>query len=638
MANYKMTEYQGGWNSLDPNKAYSNSFTGYRANISSLGTTTDPRTANIMKDASAKLSSGIKNIELTLVTPELFDSVPKQQLSEIHELAGLTGAEVSVHGPVMDSAGFNQQGFSETNRQAAERKIADFVLRSQQINPNGNVPIVFHSAEGIIGSDWKTLGDDKTQEKRTATRLIAVNRESGQMNPMEQEIKFYPDRREYKEKVIEDLQSGRITEEQFKKMTPQQKYEYTSLEKGKTYSPERNLRITNTSEWDNKLSALIFNKERADEILQNNSLQIAALNKKIQEPGSGLSRENMSETQQKVKDHYDNARAYLEDTGLQLNALFSKAYKYGNPEQKKDLEKLGDKYSKILEETGDTPEGQSKAMQFLISNLKTPKFAPQIYVPIEEFATEQSSKTFGNAAFKAYKKYGDKAPIIAIENPPAGFGLSTGEDLRNLVKSSREKFVENLVKEQGMNKKQAEKTAEKFIGATWDVGHINMLRKQGFSEEDIIKESEKIAPYLKHVHLSDNFGFEHTELPMGMGNVPFKEIMEKLGEKGFEAKKVIEAGTWWQHFQTNPFKESLEGLGSPMFSDYLAGGPAKVGGMPYWNQSLGFQQSYGEGFGRMLPGINYQTFGAGFSQLPSHLGGDAGGGGQGGRMSGTPME
>ncbi|MCX6750393.1 MAG: sugar phosphate isomerase/epimerase [Candidatus Pacearchaeota archaeon] len=217
--------------------------------------------------------------------------------------------------------------------------------------------------------------------------------------------------------------------------------------------------------------------------------------------------------------------------------------------------------------------------------------------------------------------------MMLIENPPSGFGLSTGEDLKNLVVKSREEFVKRA-KEKGMSGSMAEDVAEKIIGATWDVGHINMLRKQGFKDEDIVRETEKIAPYVKHVHLSDNFGFEHTELPMGMGNVPMKEIMEKLGEKGFEAKKIIEAGTWWTHFQTNPMKESLEGLGSPMYS---------IGGGPYWNQSLGLQQGYFSGYGMMLPSNNYQTFGAGFSQLPQELGGEVARAG-GGRFSQKGME
>jgi hypothetical protein len=251
-----------------------------------------------------------------------------------------------------------------------------------------------------------------------------------------------------------------------------------------------------------------------------------------------------------------------------------------------------------------------------------------MFVPIEEFATEKSALTFGNAAFAAYKKFEDKAPIISIENPPVGHALSTGEDLKNVIEGSRKIFIDRLVNENKVNEKEAKKIAEKLIGATWDVGHINILRKQGFGKEDIIKESEKIKPYLKHIHLSDNFGMEHTELPMGMGNVPFKEIMEKLGKEGFEAKKLIEAGDWWQQ-QMNPIRESLEGLGAPIYAN---------GQTPYWNQSLGFYQGYQSGLeGNWLPGINYQNFGTYFSQLPTELGGQAPGS-QGSRMSGRPME
>jgi hypothetical protein len=191
---------------------------------------------------------------------------------------------------------------------------------------------------------------------------------------------------------------------------------------------------------------------------------------------------------------------------------------------------------------------------------------------------------------------------------------------------SRDKFIENAVKE-GMPEKEARNASEKMIGVTWDVGHINMLRKFGFSEEDIVKESAKIAPLLKHVHLSDNFGFEHTELPMGMGNVPIQKIMEKLGQKGFEAMKVIEAGNWWQHFKTSPFQQTLETFGSPIYGMKMA---------PYWNQAV-TTQGYFSGYGQILPQINYETMGSGFSTLPAELGGQRQTGGRS-RMSGSPME
>ena len=56
---------------------------------------------------------------------------------------------------------------------------------------------------------------------------------------------------------------------------------------------------------------------------------------------------------------------------------------------------------------------------------------------------------------------------------------------------------------------------------------------------------------------------------------------------------------------------------------------------PYWSQAGGFQQSYMEGYGQMLPSTNYQLFGAGFSQLPQSLGGQQSQGREsGGRMGG----
>jgi hypothetical protein len=240
----------------------------------------------------------------------------------------------------------------------------------------------------------------------------------------------------------------------------------------------------------------------------------------------------------------------------------------------------------------------------------------------------KSAETFANAAFHGYSKFKDKAPVVSIENPPAGTaGFSRAEDLQKVVNASRAKFVDKAVSE-GMNKKEAENQAERLIGVTWDVGHINMLRKYGFSEKDVVEESKKVAPFVKHVHLSDNFGLEHTELPMGMGNVPMKEIMEHLGEKGFEAAKIIEAGNWWQHFKSPPFQETLSAFGSPIYGMKMA---------PYWNQAGGFEQGYFTGYGQMLPQTNYETFGAGFSQLPMELGGQRQGG-RGSRMSGRPME
>jgi sugar phosphate isomerase/epimerase len=612
--------YQGGYSSLSPK--YGDVFTGYRVNAGSLGLTTDPRTANLLQDASRVVNAGAKMMEVVGVSPEIFDSIPKQQLKEVNRLSKLTGVDVSLHGPVIDTAGMSQQGFSESGRESAERKITDTLLRGHELNPDGNIPVTFHAAEGIPGSEWKTLG--KEGEERKARRIIAVNRDDGKMTALEEERIFWPAMKEVKPEVRERFEQGRITPRQMQQMSEREKYNSIPLARGKVQEAKDRLDSINNTTWDDSVNQLIFNKERADEILQKNQAPIQHLMKVL---GTVNNLGDLTSEQRQAYDHWMNARSYLEDTKQHAESLFNKAYKYGDETTKKVLTEASKQFSEQLE-SNKTPMGQSEAIQNLLYALK--EATPEMFVPIERFAVEKSSQTFGNAAFNAYKKFGEKTPILSIENPPAGnIGLSTGEDLRNLVEASRKQFVERAVKEKGISEGEAEKLAKKFIGATWDVGHINMLRKEGFKEEDIIRETEKIAPFVKHVHLSDNFGFEHTELPMGMGNVPIKQIMEKLGQQGFDARKIIEAGQWWQHFKSPPLRETMEAFGSPIYG-------MKMG--PYWNQNPGFEQGYYGGLsGQWLPQTNYETFGTSFSRMPMELGGQRPGA-EGSRMSGRGME
>jgi hypothetical protein len=204
--------------------------------------------------------------------------------------------------------------------------------------------------------------------------------------------------------------------------------------------------------------------------------------------------------------------------------------------------------------------------------------------------------------------------------------LSSDKDVRNIIEKSREVFVKNAVSK-GMSEDQAKIASKKLITATWDVGHANMLRKYGFTDKDLIKETENIAPYVKHVHLSDNFGYEHTELPMGMGNVPLKGMLDKLEKAGFDGKKVIEAGNWYPHFRTIPLVPTLEAFGSPLYSMEMA---------PYWNQVANTHGDYFSGYGPILPDQHFSMYGAGFSGMPIELGGQMQGGRS--RFAGAPTE
>ncbi len=591
---YKISDlYQGGYDSLD--SGYGDIFTGYRTSVQDIGVTTDARTANILKEFSEKIAPGQKVIELSMVMPEVFESIPKQHLKEVNRMSKLTGVDVSVHGPIVEASGLSKEGFSEVNREAAKRQMVLAVEKAHEVNPDGTSPVTFHSSAMIPAPEVRRIPEEERKKKgikemEETEKLFVIDQETGQINIVKKEEKFSP----------EEI-------------------------KGRKYTAEKQIGILNDSKWSDSLTQLILPLETTTNMIEETypiAMQVA---KKL---NTGFKEEDLSETELGVLQRFENAYSQLGDVKMHLDSLFNKAYKYSSEHDKKELEGFANEFQGDLKKNKGDIRIFSSALQKLRANLM--RVRPELFKSISDFAIDKTTKTFGDVAYESYKKFGDKTPIISIENPPAGMAaFSRGEDLKNVVEKSREQFVERAV-QKGMSESEAKKQSEKLIGVTWDVGHINQLRKFGFTKEDIIKETEKVAPYLKHVHLSDNFGFEHVELPPGMGNVPIKEMMKKLGKKGEAAKKIVEAISWWQHFKTSPMQMSFEALGSPIYSMKLA---------PYWNQATGagFEQGYFSGQGPTLPQINYETFGGGFSNLPAELGGQRPGA-RGSRLGGTPME
>ncbi len=579
--------YQGGYSSLSP--SYGDVFTGYRVSASELGAPTKPDTANQIQQVNQLLNQGIIPIEVGALQPEVFDQIPKQHFKEINRMAKLTGAKISVHAPMIEPSGLGEQGWSETNRQLAERQLNDIVEKSIEMDDKGGMPITIHSS-GLPGTEYKM-----TPEGKKIERLMIINQETGKPAPIEEEKKYLP---------------GLSAEE---------------LRKGKIRSPKEELRIINESTWDNELSQVTYYKEGADRIISENIMQIPE--NVLKETFENVEkRKALDPIQQQAYGHLKNADTYLKNTQQHLTGLFQKAYKYGTDEEKRFLEKTSEEFKNELEKDKTLP-GQSKAIQGLMINLE--KVNPNIYIPIEDFAVEHSSKTFANVAFNAFDKFKDKAPKISIENMFPGMAFSSGEEMNKLIMESKKKFVEKAVSK-GYSDSEAREQADKMIGMTLDVGHLNIAKKKGFEDKDLLKEVEQIAKHVKHVHLTDNFGYSDSHLPPGMGNVPFKEILEKLEKAGTlkSARKIVEAGGFVQHFGQSPYPASLEAMGSPIYSMQMG---------PYWNQAIGLQQGYFSGYGMMLPQGNYETFGSGFSQLPSELGGQKQGA-QGSRMSGRPME
>jgi len=594
--------YESPLYSLEPgytslSKGYGDIFIGARAPFSSFSMATDARTANQLQEVSNKLNPGGKAIEVSMVSPEIFDAIPKQHLKEINRLSKLTGAEMSFHaGTIIEPSGITKQGYSDESREAAEREGWQAVARAHELSPKGNMPVVFHTTASLPGTEY---GFEEIDGKRVEVekKIPVINQETSELRLAKKEERFYP-----------------------------------GMDKPKISMPIDEIDVMNRSSWENRLTQVVFNVEKGNDILRASYPQVAGeitdfINNKI--TPEQLQKEIDSDPEKRAAyNQVQTAQVFLENTDLELNALFNQVYKYGTPEQKKELMRLNDEYKEVKIKKRDYLEQVGKrfaAQQDLINGLRP--LAPQVYVPVEDFAATKVAKTFGDIAFNAYKKFGKDAPMITLENPPAGTGLSRAKDVENVIKKSREIFVEQAVKK-GISRNTAESESKKLITATWDLGHVNMLRRYGFEDKDIIKETETIAPLVKHVHLSDNFGYEHTELPMGMGNVPTKDILEKLEKAGFSGKKVIEAASWYQHFKTMPLVPTLEAFGSPMYAMRMQ--------QPYWNQMANTPGEYFSGYGPVLPDQHFSMYGTGFSGMPVELGGQMPG--KTSRMSGTPME
>ena len=585
--------YRGSYSSLDPNYG---EFVGYRSSARTLGLTTDARTANVIQEVSNKLSTGATHLEVGSISEDVFESIPKGHLTEVNRLSKVTGIDVSLHAPVIEPSGITQQGFSELDREMVERQMKLAIEKGHELKPDKGIPITFHSSAGIPGTQYKM-----TPEGKKIERLMVINQETGRIGGLAEDEKYLPG---------------------------------TNLEKAQLISATKDLSQVNDSDWKNNIAQMEYSAEQANLMLSRSIVPLMPLITEYKE-GDTI---KLDPIQKNALQEVERAGIFLDNIESNFNVIFNRAYKYSNENEKEKLRKISEEWANKLKEMQSQDvsnqiisrtkiiKQRADLLNDAISQIITVE-APKLYVPVEEFAINQSAKTFANVAFDAYKKYGSKAPIISIENPPAGGAFSTGEELKNLVEKTKEEFINSAVKK-GIDRETAIDQANKMIGVTWDVGHINMLRKMGYSSKDIVKETEKVAPLVKHMHLSDNFGMEHTELPMGMGNVPFKEIMEKFGKEGFQGKKIIEAIQWWQHFKSPPFQASLEAMGSPVYGAF---------GGPYWNQLSGFSAGYYSGLGPTLPQGNYETFGAGFSQLPTDLGGQRPGA-QGSRVSGRPME
>jgi len=562
------------------------------------GVPTSPQTPNQIQELSKAINMGVKNVEVGTISPDVFDTIPTQHFEEMRRLAKLTGSKTSVHAPIIDAAGFTQQGWSEQSRRQAEGNIKSVLDRAHILDPEGNIPVTMHATGAMLPGDRYIT--DKYGNKIKES-ILAVNRDTGKLIDLNLKKKF-------------------------------------SLRGERDWTPEKQLESINDTEWEDKkldLASTYHNMENMNIEARSIKTSEDFLTLQIKLKQEKRREYRMTEEEkQRLNLFITNLNSiggrvvlYREDVMRKIDGMYDTFMK-NKPVSRKDKIQYKEGLGNLKELKRDFLKDPNKFKNNpnLLFNEIAKIDAPTTWVSSEEFNKEKAGETIANNAFYAYKKYGDRSPVISIENVYGENVSSRAETLKGLIIEGRKKFRNKLVKEKGLGKKQATHIAESLIGATWDLGHINLLRKQGFTEKDIVKEAKKIAPYVKHVHITDNFGFSDSHLPPGMGNVPIKGQLKEIAKEAKDVRHIVEAGAYAGQFKDNPIPYTLEHMNSPIYQ-YEAG--------PSWSNARDAYGSY-MNMGDILPSRYFSEFGAGFAKLPKELGGQLWN--ERSKFSGTPNQ
>ena len=619
-----------------------------------LGATTSPQTANQIQEASSRLNAGVKHIELELISPELFDSVPKQHFEELKRMSELTGSHINIHAPAqMDLAGFAKEGWSEGKRKEVEESMKHMIDRGADLGA-GTV-VNFHSSGGIPAFEWqkeKAFGETEIPPEGKRKVFVIDQADSRhQIAPLEYEEREYfggqkiwspEERRKMLNKSTWDQEKLQLFNYEKEKAEINDRLRMVDVQLKPLIGDYEKLNEENlkkaqeilTKQEREKLDMLIKQREvmigNVDELNTHMDTQLQDLHDKFSRFAPKKERDLfVKEYDKKFGDLIDFSKKELQYSKDQ-KGLVEKYGKNRREELMGELKKLDSKYGEsFMKDLRDEGKEQKRRQNFL--NIIQSMPTPNRYISTDEFAKDKLSETVSNSAIYAYNKYKDKAPVIAVENVFPDWTLGRADSLREAVEKSRELFADKLVKDKKVSRSKAEEISKKLIGATWDVGHITQLRKFGYSDKDIAREAERIAPVVKHIHVTDNFGFSDSHLAPGQGTVPIKEQLKKLreglGDEYGKVAHIVESGGFASQFKQSPRLYELEYFNSPLYE-------MKAG--PFWKDVAYTHAEYSMGYGIMFPEKHFDLYGAGFSGLPQELGGNVPG--DKSRFAGTPNQ
>ncbi len=641
----------------------------YRS-LGNMGTNLNPFEGNQLQQLNQQISAGQGGTEIITLRRDIWETIPKQHFKEMGRLSKLAGVEPTIHGVIVEPVGAEIQGqsiagWSDEKRMEESRMVNDILDKAidlVDISKPRNISVTFHPdslarAPVYRRADKELKGvtpDDKPIDIKLGQEIKvmdwAVDKETGQMMPVKLDEKLMPPETDEEKKL------GYRKE---------------------IWTPDFSLRNLNKTSWMQEVEGL-----------HARSFQLSEFEEKR---AKGVHPEAMTGAINTMMSHVNSEIQTLFERTKKFNPLEEDNWKKLDSEKQKEKAELKKKYTedrdKMLEENlkiertvkeinEKIHKAKNEAEQALLFNLETDLMRQKIdkwagffgktvnaypiekFTTFEEFAAPRVADTFARSAAHSWELAKERAaelkkegkivdplkiaPAINLENPPANqFAFGRGDKIAEVVQKTRDRTAEILVKEKHVNPEEAKKIANRLVGATWDVGHINMLRPAGYSTEDLINEAKKAAKYVRHFHVTDNFGTTDSHLVPGQGNTHAFEqvaaIRDEAARQGFpvgpQVKEIMEIGGFVQHHKTSPWPYILENSNSPIYASGPQWHPPSEG------EDIGsryFFSEYSSGFGNILPAYHFgQYFGAGFSEVPVTLGGMTPG--ERSRFAGTPM-
>ena len=597
------------------------------------GAPTDSTKALQIPSMMKLATSGIMNAEIGVIDPSHWEAMPKAQFDTIRQLAKLQmgqNAKLNVHAPIdPDPTGFREQKWAKENREYAVNFFKDVIDKAAMLQIDEKIPVgVNIHASGHAAPPAQFFKWDEKQNKLVEQEKYVIDPDSGQITMAKAETIQYP--------------TG-----------------------PRVYSTDDRLRMINDSQWLQKRQEI--SAVQAELLKAEN--EIARLGAEFEGARQrGASAVQLKELAEDIKPKLDNWQRHHMAVAQHFDSVISNTFDHTvkvlkayveTADKKEEKEKYETQLKKFEAVQNEYKEAYGKASKKdnreemtrldeeatekawrLIHDERTP-----LFIPVEKWSELQAAQTFSDVAMYSYGKYdakGKKGPDILVENPMPWLAMGRSEDLARGIKKSRELFEKQLVEKYKLSPEKAKEVAKEKIGATWDIAHTNILRRFGIPptgttqeawDKHFKKETAAIKEDIKHIHLSDNFGFSDMHMAPGMGNVPIKEFMTEMEKEGKlkNVTTILESAGVAVHLGLPPsHPEAMRYFGMPLYGFQIDQNWAEAGKNYFFGSG-----GYSSGYGKILPDIHFSEYGGGFSQLPTALGGVRES--ERGRFAGTPM-